>query len=287
MNELQQKLLGRLQLLRQHGPQWVTLINILDAIIAKLNTIEKMEGPVGPKGERGDVGEAIVGPRGEKGDKGDSIVGPRGERGLDGKIGPMGPIGKSGRDGRDGRDGLDGSDGLPATPEEVIKALKKTGIDAKYIKNIPTVTRELPNISLIPSRGGTKTLEVPGAGQDIRKIIFAGSVIERVGDGVARITSQADESTSVTSVTSVTTITSTTGLVVILADATAGSVVVNLPTAVGNTARISVKKTDSSANTVVPTASGAETIDGASTASISKQYESIDLVSNNINWYII
>ena len=158
---------------------------------------------------------------------------------------------------------------------------------ASHIKNIPTVTRELPSISLLPSRGGNKTLEVPGAGQDIRKIIFTGSIIERVGDGVARITSQADESTSVTVVTSETTITSTSGLVVILANATSGNIVVNIPTAVGNSSRITVKKTDSSTNTVTLTASGAQTIDGASTTTLTKQYESVDIVTNNSNWFII
>jgi hypothetical protein len=267
------------------------LVGVLDKIIEKLNTIEKMEGPVGPQGPQG---ESIVGPQGEPGKDGNlglpGIDGIDGRDGKDGKPGPKGPQGDrgpAGKDGKDGKDGIDGTDGLAPEAEEIVSAIKKVGLDAKYIKNIPTVTRELPSISLIPSRGGSKTLEVPGAGQDIRKIIFAGSTIERVGDGVARITSASDESTSVTSVSSVTTITSTTGLVVILADATSGSVVVNLPTAVGNSARITVKKTDSSTNTVVPTASGAETIDGAATASIAKQYESIDMVSNNSNWFII
>lgn len=291
-----QKLLARLQLLRSHGPQWTLVVNILDAIISKLNTIEKMEGPVGPKGERGDVGEALIGPRGEPGEKGDSIIGPTGERGLDGKTGPMGPIGKTGPKGSDGKSikgdaGKSGKDGSPDTAPQVrdkLSSLKDNErLDAKHIKNIPTVTREIPNISLLPSRGGTKTLEIPGAGQDIRKVIFAGSVIERVGDGVARITSQADESTSVTVVTSQTTITATSGLVVILADATSGGVVVNIPTAVGNTSRITVKKTDSSANTVTLTASGSEKIDDASTATISDQYESVDIVTNSTNWFII
>lgn len=295
MTDLRTKLVSRLKLMQTHGPQWTTLVNILDLLIQKIQTIEKMEGPMGPQGP---AGESIIGPQGPKGEDGkpglpgiDGVDGKDGKPGPKGPKGDRGPAGKDGKDGKNGRDGKDGIDGSPDSPLEVRDKLQTlTGaerLDAKYIKNIPVVTRELPSISLIPSRGGSKTLEVPGAGQDIRKIIFAGATIERVGDGVARITAQADESTSVTSVTAETTITATSGLVVILADATAGSVVVNIPTAVGNSARITVKKTDSSVNTVVLTATGGQTIDGLSTATISNQYESVDIVTDNANWFII
>jgi hypothetical protein len=61
----------------------------------------------------------------------------------------------------------------------------------------------------------------------------------------------------------------------------------NLPTAVGNTAKITVKKTDSSANTVVVDANSTQTIDGSLTKTIEFQYTSITLISDNANWFII
>ena len=75
---------------------------------------------------------------------------------------------------------------------------------------------------------------------------------------------------------------------VVLADATAGVIVITLP--VASTAsgyRFFVKKIDSSANTVTITRSGADTIDGGTTAVISVQYTSITIVSNGTNWFII
>ena len=78
-----------------------------------------------------------------------------------------------------------------------------------------------------------------------------------------------------------------TGYPVLLVNATSASVTVNLPTAVGNSAAYSIKKTDSSTNTVIIDGSGSETIDGGTTATLVKQYESITIVSDNANWHII
>lgn len=64
------------------------------------------------------------------------------------------------------------------------------------------------------------------------------------------------------------------------------AVVVNLPTAVGNTAVITVKKTGVG-GTVTVDPSGTQTIDGGATAILNRQYESITLVSDNANWMIV
>jgi len=286
MTDLQRKVLERLQIIRTHGPQWAMMVGILDTIIEKLQSIEKMEGPQGPQGE---PGESIVGPQGERGPQGP--IGPQGAKGEDGRDGKdgnkgdKGDRGPEGKPGRNGVDGIDGTDGLPATPEEVIKAIQKEGLDAKYIKNIPVVTRQLPSVSLFPSRGGSKTLEVPGAGQDIRKIVFSGATVSRIGDGVAQVASTSG--VGVTTTTSTASPTDTTGFVVLLCDCTGGNVTVNLPTAVGNIARFTVKKVDSSANTVTIDGSGTETIDGGTTATLKYQYESVDLVSDNSAWLVI
>lgn len=78
-----------------------------------------------------------------------------------------------------------------------------------------------------------------------------------------------------------------TGEVVYFVDATSGNVVINLPTAVSNTAKYQIKKVDSSANTVTVDANGAQTIDGSLTAVISVPNLSITLVSDNANIKVV
>lgn len=63
-----------------------------------------MQGPTGPKGEKGDIG-----PTGEKGEKGDiGLTGPKGEKG---DIGPIGPKGENGNIGPTGPKGDKGDTG--------------------------------------------------------------------------------------------------------------------------------------------------------------------------------
>lgn len=83
--------------------------------------------------------------------------------------------------------------------------------------------------------------------------------------------------------------TATSGEKIILVDAATagGTVTVNLPTAVGNRAKIHIKKTDAGANTIIIDGSGGETIDGSVTFPIYFQYQSLTLVSNGTNWFII
>ena len=81
----------------------------------------------------------------------------------------------------------------------------------------------------------------------------------------------------------------TSGEIIILVDAATagGTVTINLPTAVGNTAKFTIKKTDSGANSVIVDGSGTEKIDDGTTATLVVQYAAISVVSNNANWYII
>jgi len=81
--------------------------------------------------------------------------------------------------------------------------------------------------------------------------------------------------------------TNTTGFKVYLCDATSASITVNLPTAVGNTARFTFKKIDSSANTVTIDPNASETVDGVATKTISAQYGTLTVVSNGSNWFTI
>jgi hypothetical protein len=61
---------------------------------------------------------------------------------------------------------------------------------------------------------------------------------------------------------------------------------VTLPTAVGNTAQITIKKI-AAANQLTVDAAGAETIDGGLTAVLNNNNESITLISDGANWRII
>jgi hypothetical protein len=72
----------------------------------------------------------------------------------------------------------------------------------------------------------------------------------------------------------------------ILADATSGNRTMTLPTAVGAWQEFTIKKKDSSANTVTVATTSSQTIDGASTYVISTQYESVTVVSDSANWFI-
>jgi hypothetical protein len=77
----------------------------------------------------------------------------------------------------------------------------------------------------------------------------------------------------------------TNGELVIKADLAAGFTIV-LSTAVGNRAKIHVKKMQA-AGSIVLDGAGSETIDGALTATLAAQYESITLVSDNTNWLVV
>lgn len=75
---------------------------------------------------------------------------------------------------------------------------------------------------------------------------------------------------------------------IMLCDATAAGFTATLPTAVGREGQTyTFKKIDSSANVVTIATTSAQTIDGVTTQALSTQYESITVVSNNANWFIL
>jgi len=77
--------------------------------------------------------------------------------------------------------------------------------------------------------------------------------------------------------------TTTTGEIVVLV--TGAAVTVTLPTAVGNTAKMTFKLTV--AGTMTLAASGGQTIDGGTTAVTSVRYTAITLISDNANWWVV
>jgi hypothetical protein len=63
---------------------------------------------------------------------------------------------------------------------------------------------------------------------------------------------------------------------------------VTLPTSVGITGKVYVvKKLDSSANAVTVATTSAQTIDGAATRSLPRQYDAVTLQSDGANWIIV
>jgi hypothetical protein len=71
-----------------------------------------------------------------------------------------------------------------------------------------------------------------------------------------------------------------------LCDCTSNPITVNLDAANAGI-QYTIKKTDASANAVTIDGFGAETIDGAATKVINTQYESVTIVSDGSNWFIV
>lgn len=75
---------------------------------------------------------------------------------------------------------------------------------------------------------------------------------------------------------------------VILVNATGGAITVTLPdTAVVTGKQLTIKKTDVSVNVVTVDGNGAQTIDGAATASLAAQNKYISIVSDGTAWHIV
>ena len=76
--------------------------------------------------------------------------------------------------------------------------------------------------------------------------------------------------------------------VVVFANATSGAIDVTLYLAASNGGKtVTVKKIDSGSNTVDIIRAGSETIDGGTTVTLTHQNESVTLISDNSNWFII
>ena len=76
--------------------------------------------------------------------------------------------------------------------------------------------------------------------------------------------------------------------VVVFVNATSGAINVTMYAATSNGGRtVTIKKTDSSSNTVSVLRAGSETIDGDTSTVLYHQNESVTLVSDNANWFIV
>jgi exoribonuclease R len=71
-------------------------------------------------------------------------------------------------------------------------------------------------------------------------------------------------------------------------NATSGAVTVTLkPAGEAEGKRLTVKKTDASANAVTIDGDGSETIDDATTVVMNSQYESICVLSDGVEWWVV
>ncbi len=70
-------------------------------------------------------------------------------------------------------------------------------------------------------------------------------------------------------------------------DATAGTITISLPTAVGFVWMLNILKIDSSLNTVIVDPIWAETISWETSQTIYGQYDNMTIVSDNSNWLIV
>lgn len=77
------------------------------------------------------------------------------------------------------------------------------------------------------------------------------------------------------------------GYIVLLVDCKNSNLSIILPSSVGTYNSFTIKKIDSTANTVILYPNGVETIDSSTMAVITNQYTSITLVPDGANWYII
>jgi hypothetical protein len=68
-------------------------------------------------------------------------------------------------------------------------------------------------------------------------------------------------------------------------DATSGAITVNLPPAASAKRLVTIVKVDSSVNLVTIDADGSETIDGATTRTLSTQWASVNLISDGTEWF--
>jgi hypothetical protein len=78
------------------------------------------------------------------------------------------------------------------------------------------------------------------------------------------------------------------GISYVLGDATAGAVTITLPLVAQSVGRaITIKKTDSTGNTITIDGNGSETIDGATTVAISTQYGVVSVYCDGVVWWVV
>jgi hypothetical protein len=92
---------------------------------------------------------------------------------------------------------------------------------------------------------------------------------------------------STTTSTKTTTYTTTATDDYILADGASAAFTINMHAASTATKPITIKRINSGANNITIDPNSTETVDGATTRILTQQYESVTLVSNGSNWFVV
>jgi hypothetical protein len=153
-----------------------------------------------------------------------------------------------------------------------------SGFLQTQIDNIPPgdVSDALVGVDGITIISGTSTTTVSGFRDEF--VAASGSLQSQIGGG--------GNTYNVTTISTDTSL--TTSERVVLCNAVSGTIVVTLPTAAGNEGvNYWIKKIDSTANLVTTSGLNSETIDGDLTFDLTSKDESITVVTDASNWYII
>ena len=111
---------------------------------------------------------------------------------------------------------------------------------------------------------------------------------DRIDEGIKASQPISLTPTTVVSISSSTELTYTTGIHVVLANPVDGTIVVELPTAKGNTAIIPIKKINSSTGLVAIVPRVGEKIESTSTYTLAAAFNYVMLKSDECtNWYLI
>lgn len=145
------------------------------------------------------------------------------------------------------------------------------------------------NISL-PTAGGSNQLNIGniifGTGVSGTGTTIAGNIGVGTNAPASKLEVAGSFATPVTDKTAA--YTATINDYTLTTDATTAAFTITLPTAVGITGRIyTIKKIDASANAVTVDGNGSQTIDGATTYSLSAQWKYVTIQSDGTNWIII
>ncbi len=187
---------------------------------------------------------------------------------------------------------LDRARGTPAVPAAVNSGDNLGGLYFAGASS-PTTTNYTALIASFASAAGATSGDIRFSTSSASALVERARITDAGNVGVATTTpaSTLDIDASV-GLGNIQTISATTTLdgtdAVVLVDASGGAVTVNLPAAAGVTRRSYViKKTDSSGNVVTVDASGAETIDGATTQTLVAQFDSLTIVCDGTAWFIV
>lgn len=261
--------------------------------IVLLATIKKL------RSDFTDLKEIVAGKPEIKGEKGDSPT----TNELISIIKPLIPEPIKGEKGEKGGKGSDGKDADPIKTAELAYQIAQGIVQDTLDSITPTISSlesKIPKLddflAEVPETTGERIVEEVNELEIKPELQIDASHIKNlprgsIGGGLSRWVADSlyqpiGGSANVT--TTAITYTALSTDEIILVNALAGAITINLPTTVGNTGKkYFIKKVDSSVNTVTIQPSGLQTIDGDLTKVIQFTNSSMAIVSNGSNWFII